>query len=339
MTYLMNRLQGSLQVPGVPVGFGAAHVLVPLGAVASLLPFVSPGIALLAGVSIGIAFGNPFAKASRALSRGLLSLSVVGLGAGMDLRVVERAGVEGVAYTVVGIAACLALGTLLARLLHVGTNTGALISIGTAICGGSAIAAVAPTLRAKEDEITVALATVFVLNAVALFVFPAMGRAVGLDEQRFGLWAALAIHDTSSVVGASMAYGPHALEVATTVKLARALWIVPVTMGVAAWVARRDRSTGVSVDAHAVKARRPWFIAGFLGAAALFTFLPGFRPIGRELSALSHHAMAATLFLIGASLTRPALRAVGARPMIQGVALWVSVASLSLAALVFRIIG
>jgi uncharacterized integral membrane protein (TIGR00698 family) len=335
----MNRLHAAPLVGTVGARIGPAYVLVPLGAVAALAPFVSPGVALLAGVVVGLAFGNPFAKASRTVSRNLLSLSVIGLGAGMDLRVVERAGLDGVAYTVVGIAACLTLGTLLARLLRVGTNTGALISIGTAICGGSAIAAVAPTLRAHEDEITVALATVFVLNAVALFVFPVVGHAVGLDQEHFGLWAALAIHDTSSVVGASMAYGPRALEVATTVKLARALWIVPVTMGVAALVARRKAARTGATEAERAKTPRPWFIAGFLAAAALFTLLPAFRPIGHALSALSHHAMAATLFLIGASLTRPALRAVGARPLVQGVVLWFAVASASLAALVFHVIG
>jgi uncharacterized integral membrane protein (TIGR00698 family) len=330
-----------LIAPQPPVGRRAspAHILVPLGALASALPFVSTGVALLGGVFVGIALGNPLAKASRSLSRKLLSLSVVGLGAAMNLRVVEHAGMDGVAYTVVGIAACLTLGTLLARALRVGATTGALISIGTAICGGSAIAAVAPTLRANEDEITVALATVFVLNAVALFAFPLIGHAVGLDQEHFGLWAAIAIHDTSSVVGASMAYGPRALEVATTVKLARALWIVPVTMVVAARVARRDRTSLGAPTATAAKAQRPWFIAGFLAAAALFTFLPAFRPLGLALSALSHHTMAATLFLIGASLTRPALRAVGARPLVQGVVLWVLVAGLSLTALVVRVIG
>jgi uncharacterized integral membrane protein (TIGR00698 family) len=335
----MNRLERAPVVAPVAGGIGPAHVLVPLGAMVSLAPFVSPGVALLGGVVVGLAFGNPFVRTSRSLSKKLLSLSVIGLGAGMDLRVVERAGMDGIAYTVVGIAACLALGTLLARALRVGSNTGTLISVGTAICGGSAIAAVAPTLRAKEDEITVALATVFVLNAVALFVFPLVGHAVGLDQERFGLWAALAIHDTSSVVGASMAYGPRALEVATTVKLTRALWIVPVTMVVAALVARRDRAKSEVAKEPAAKTPRPWFIAGFLAAAALFTFLPAFRPVGHELSALSHHAMAATLFLIGASLTRPALRAVGARPLVQGVVLWVTVAGLSLAALVFHVIG
>ena len=330
-----------LVAPDAPVGWrrSPAYLLVPLGALASALPFVSPGVALLGGVFVGVAFGNPLAKASRSLSRKLLSLSVVGLGAAMNLRVVEHAGMDGVAYTVVGIAVCLTLGTLLARVLRVGATTGALISIGTAICGGSAIAAVAPTLRANEDEITVALATVFVLNSVALFAFPFIGHAVGLDQEHFGLWAAIAIHDTSSVVGASMAYGPRALEVATTVKLARALWIVPITMVVAARVARHDRTSLGAPTATAAKAQRPWFIAGFLAAAALFTFLPSFRPLGLALSVLSHHAMAATLFLIGASLTRPALRAVGARPLVQGVVLWLFVAGLSLAALVLHVIG
>src|SRR5262249_22271999 len=151
----------------------------------------------------------------------------------MDLRVVAQAGLHGIGYTALSIAVALGLGTLLARALRVGSRTGLLISVGTAICGGSAIAAAAPALRAKEHEVTVALATVFLLNGAALFLFPAIGHAVGLDQTRFGLWAALAIHDTSSVVSASMSFGQRALEVATTVKLARALWIVPVTFAIA----------------------------------------------------------------------------------------------------------
>ena len=191
------------------------------------------------GMAFGLTFGAPMAATSRKASRNLLALTVVGLGAGMDLRVVARAGLDGLGYTVAGIAACLGLGAALMRLLRVERNTGLLISVGTAICGGSAIAAVAPSLRPRDHEVAVALATVFLLNALALFVFPAVGRALDLDEARFGLWAALAIHDTSSVVGAAAAYGDHALEVATTVKLARALWIVPVGLALGVWAARR----------------------------------------------------------------------------------------------------
>ena len=223
-------------------------------------------------------------------------------------------------------------------------TTGALIAIGTAICGGSAIAAVTPVLRPKEEQVTVALATVFLLNALALFVFPAIGHRVGLDEERFGLWAALAIHDTSSVVGAAMAYGPRALEVATTVKLARALWIVPITFAIGFAMARRERTnaadeaTGAPREATRAPSAKPWFIAGFLAVAACVTFVPAMRPAGHAVSELAKHAMASTLFLIGAGLTRPALRAVGVRPFVQGAALWIAVAGLSLGALVFHVI-
>lgn len=314
-----------------------ARILIPLGAVLALLPFVSGGVALVAGALLGMTLGNPFAGATRRVSHQLLALSVIGLGAGMDLRVVARAGESGVGYTLVSITACLLLGALLTRVLRVDANIGLLVSIGTAICGGSAIAAVAPTLRPREHEVTVALATVFLLNGAALFLFPLVGHAVGLDQARFGLWSALAIHDTSSVVGASMAYGPRALEVATSVKLARALWIVPVTIGVGLVLARRRRAALTDVSTAGVP--RPWFIAGFLAAAALVTLVPSLRPFGQHVNHFAKHAMSSTLFLIGAGLTRPALRAVGVRPLIHGVTLWLAVAGLSLAALVFHVIG
>jgi uncharacterized integral membrane protein (TIGR00698 family) len=321
-----------------PRAFGPAHVLIPSGAALALLPFVSAGAALITGAAIGLTLGNPFVAATRKVSHELLVLSVVGLGAGMDLGVVARAGASGVGYTVVSITGCLALGALMTRLLKVESNIGQLISIGTAICGGSAIAAAAPILRSKEHEITVALATVFLLNAVALFAFPLIGHMAGLDEAHFGLWAALAIHDTSSVVGAGMAYGPRALEVATTVKLARALWIVPVTVGLGFVVARRKGEADAGSSAR-VPAKKPWFIAGFLAAAALVTFVPVLRPLGGHVSTFAKHAMSSTLFLIGAGLTRSALRAVGARPLIHGVLLWFVIAGVSLAALVTHVMG
>ena len=325
-------------LPAAPRRLGPAHVLIPVGAVLALLPFVSAGVALLAGAMIGLTLGNPFAGATRKVSHELLALSVVGLGAGMDLRVVARAGASGVGYTVVSIGACLLLGALLTRVLRVDSNIGLLITVGTAICGGSAIAAVSPALRPKEHEVTVALATVFLLNGIALFVFPLVGHAVGLDQDHFGLWSALAIHDTSSVVGASMAYGPRALEVATTVKLARALWIVPLTIAIGAMVARRAPRDGSGASAPSTTAK-PWFIAGFLAAAAVVTFVPALRPAGHLVSDLAKHLMSATLFLIGAGLTRAAVRAVGVRPLVHGVTLWIVVAGLSLAALVFHVIG
>ncbi len=321
-----------------------ARVLVPLGALLALLPFVSGAMGLIAGALLGLTLGNPYAARTRKLATRLLQASVIGLGFGMDLHAVMRAGAHGVGWTVAGIAGCLALGTLLAKLLRVAGRTGWLISVGTAICGGSAIAAVAPVLRAEEEETATALATVFLLNSIALLLFPRIGHLAGLSQEQFGMWAALAIHDTSSVVGAGRAYGPRALEVATTVKLTRALWIVPLTLLVAWFVSREDGAKlaadggkgGAETGADAKprpKPAKPWFIAGFLAAAALVTFVPALHDAGMTLRALAQQLLVATLFLIGAGISRAALAKVGARPLAQGVLLWLCAALVSLAAL------
>jgi uncharacterized integral membrane protein (TIGR00698 family) len=226
----------------------------------------------------------------------------------------------------------LALGLWLARKLKVDDDAGLLIAVGTAICGGSAIAAVAPVVRARAQQISVALATVFILNAAALLVFPMIGHAARLGQDAFGLWAALAIHDTSSVVGAGLAYGPRALEVATTVKLARALWIVPVTLGIGYVDARRRRNQGGSpAAADAPPVKKPWFIAGFLAMAAMVTWVPALRVPGHWVAFASQRVLVLTLFLIGAGLSRKALKEVGVRPMLQGLALWLVVAAAGLA--------
>ncbi|MHB8418198.1 MAG: YeiH family protein [Myxococcales bacterium] len=308
-----------------------AHVAIPAGAALCLWPRVTPPWALLAGLVVALSLGNPYLHRTRPATHRLLALSIVGLGAGMNLTTVTRVGASGVGVTTAGIAICLALGTLLGRILKVPRDTGLLVTVGTAICGGSAIAAVVPVLGAKDEEVSVSLATVFVLNAVALFAFPPIGHLAHLQADRFGLWAALAIHDTSSVVGAAVAYGPAAVPIATTVKLARALWIVPVAFGVA-WLRAR------SGEGSAAGAKKPWFIAGFLLASALVTFVPALRPAGDWVSAVAKQALVLTLFLIGLGLTRSALRAVGARPLAQGVALWVSMASLSLGGILNHLI-
>ncbi|WNG41162.1 putative sulfate exporter family transporter [Archangium violaceum] len=308
--------------------WSAGHVLVPLGAVACLLPVVSTGAALVAGILVALLVGNPYVEWTRRATHTLLSLAVVGLGAGMDLRVVAAVGAHGVLYTVASIAVCLLLGALFSRALGVSREAGLLISVGTAICGGSAIAAMVPVLRPREHEVSVALGTVFLLNAVALFVFPAVGHAVGLDASHFGLWSALAIHDTSSVVGAALQYGPQALEVATTVKLARALWIVPLTLAIGAWRSRQGEATEPRGQA-----RHPWFILGFIATAALVTWVPAMRPAGHLVASASRQALVLTLFLIGANLTRDAVRSVGIRPLTHGLALWVCMAGLSLGAI------
>ncbi len=283
---------------------------------------------LVAGVAVALAFGNPDAARTRAWTPKLLAASVVGLGAAMNLRTVAVVGLHGFGYTLVGITVTLAAGVALGRWLGVRRGAALLVSVGTAICGGSAIAAAAPVIRAEEEDTSLALATVFLLNAVALLLFPAVGRALGIPERGFGLWAALAIHDTSSVVGAASGYGRAALEVATTTKLARALWIVPVTLALGAWVRRRDHR-----EAGKVKAKRPWFILGFVAAAALVTSFPALRPAGALVAEVARRTLVLTLFLLGLGLSRAAVAKVGPRPFLQGVLLWMLVGGATLAAI------
>jgi uncharacterized integral membrane protein (TIGR00698 family) len=301
--------------------------LVIAGGIGAWLPGVPAAAALVAGIAIALTLGNPLAHRTRAISRKLLPAAVVGLGGAMDLAAVARVGAQGIGYTVVSIVACALLGTALARALRVERRTGTLVTVGTAICGGSAIAAAAPVIGAEDREISVALATVFLLNAVALLIFPALGRAARLDEASFGLWAALAIHDTSSVVGAGLQYGPAALAVATTVKLARALWIVPVTLVLG--LVERARSGGRATRPGPF----PWFILGFVAVAALTTYLPALRPAGVLVAEGARRALVATLFLIGLGISRASLRTVGARPLLMGVALWVAMGAGTLVAI------
>jgi uncharacterized integral membrane protein (TIGR00698 family) len=261
-----------------------------------------------------------------------LQISVIGLGAGMNLNEVGRAGVHGFFYTVIGISVTMTLGLTLGWLIRTERDTSLLVTVGTAICGGSAIAAVAPAIRAKHHDVSVALATVFFLNAVALFIFPPLGRYFGLGQAQFGVWSALAIHDTSSVVGAAMQYGARALEIATTIKLTRALWIVPVTLVIGAlW----NRGT----SAGAGKAKRPWFILGFLAAAAIVTWIPALKPSGHVVFLAAQRCLVVTLFLIGSGLSREALQTVGRRPLIQGFILWVAMGTGTLGAILLGWIG
>ena len=298
-----------------------------LGAALALAPFTPAAAALAGGALLALTLGNPLVSRTRAWSQQLLPLAVVGLGADMNLRAVARAGLHGLGITALSLLLVLALGWWLARLLKVERDVGLLISVGTAICGGSAIAAVAPVLRAREQEVSVALATVFLLNAAALLIFPPLGHLTHLGQDAFGLWAALAIHDTSSVVGAGLAYGPRALEVATTVKLARALWIVPLTLVIGWWMGRRGEG-----GPEAPPVKKPWFIGGFLLMAALVTFVPALHAPGQLVAVAARRMLVLTLFLIGAGLSREALRNVGFRPFLQGLLLWVAVGILGLGA-------
>lgn len=313
-----------------------SRLLIPLIALLCLLPALPalhwPGLpswaGLLAGAAIALVGGNPHAARMKGWSSRLLAWSVIGLGAAMDLRVVARTGLEGFGYTLVGLTGTLALGALLMHWLKVRRATGTLIAVGTAICGGSAIAAAAPVMQAEDEDTSVALGTVFLLNATALIVFPAIGHALHLSERAFGLWAALAIHDTSSVVGASAGYGATALTIATATKLARALWIVPLTLGLGAWVRRSEHH-----DPGKAKPKRPWFILGFLAAAALVSFLPALKPAGHLVAECAKRLLVLTLFLLGLGFSREALRKVGLRPLLLGVLLWILAGSLSLGAI------
>ncbi len=307
-----------------------ARVVIPLVASLTLLPSVTSGVALLAGIGLALTLGNPWPVRSRVLAHEAWTWSVVGLGAGMNLAVVGSVGLRGLGYTALGIGGAFILGNLLRRLLGVSPDVSLLVTVGTAICGGSAIAAVAPVVRAKDHDVSVALVTVFLLNAIALFLFPAIGRALHLGQDQFGLWCALAIHDTSSVVGAASQYGERALEVATAAKLARALWIVPVAFALAA-VRARVASPG---QPAAGAPKRPWFIAGFLAIAALVTFVPSLRGAGGLVSAGAHRLLALTLFLLGLGVSRVALRSLGFRPLLQAIALWVVLGGTTLAAIV-----
>jgi uncharacterized integral membrane protein (TIGR00698 family) len=293
-----------------------------------LTPWASPALALGLGAVLALTAGNPFAARTARASRWLLQASVVGLGFGMPLSAVVRAGASGVGYTVAGIATALVLGLSLGRWLAVEEETSLLLTAGTSICGGSAIAAVGPAIGARAESMSVALATVFVLNAVALYAFPAIGHLLGLSQGQFAVWAAVAIHDTSSVVGAASSYGAQALQSATVLKLARALWIVPLTLVAAAYARRRARA---QTGAHEARVKLPWFIALFVGAALLRTLLPSpALPALDVLARVARTGLVVTLFLIGAGLSRQTLRVVGARPLLQGLLLWLAVASLAL---------
>jgi uncharacterized integral membrane protein (TIGR00698 family) len=282
-----------------------------------LTPWCSPPIALALGLVLALTIGNPFktAKATKLL----LQISVVGLGFGMNLQKVLDAGRAGILFTIATIAGTLLLGFLLGRAMKIPRTTAHLISSGTAICGGSAIAAVGPVVGATEEEMSVSLGTVFILNSIALFLFPIIGHALHLTQTQFGVWAAIAIHDTSSVVGAASAFGAEALQIATTVKLARALWIVPLTIGTA--FAFHRKSTKITI---------PWFILWFLVAAVVRTYVPAPAVAYDVLVHAARIGLTITLFLIGASLSRKSLAAVGVRPLILGITLWILISAAGL---------
>ncbi len=282
--------------------------------------FVQPAIALFAGILFALVFSHPYPKQAKKLSKYLLQIAVVGLGFGMNLQESLAAGKEGMLFTILSVTGVMAIGYLLGRWMKLPVRLAYLISSGTAICGGSAIAAVAPVVDADDNEISVSLAVIFCLNAVALFLFPPIGHWLDLTQQQFGLWAAIAIHDTSSVVGAGASYGPEALAVATTVKLTRALWIIPLSL-VSALFFKKKKGNKVTI---------PWFILGFVVAMVLNTYVEIPSMVLQVISVGSHKLLSATLLLIGSSLSVKAMRSVGLKPVVFGVILWLLISVVSL---------
>jgi uncharacterized integral membrane protein (TIGR00698 family) len=295
-------------------------VIFILGFVVALSGVLNSGLCLLLGVVLALADCNPYTAWSKKMTKPLLAYAIVALGFGMNLGVVGRAGLNGVVNTLIGLSLTLSFGYLVGRFLKINSVVSLLISVGTAICGGSAIAAVSSAIHAKDDETSVSLGIVFVLNAVALLIFPAIGHYFHLTQEQFGMWSALAIHDTSSVVGATSQYGLQALQIGTTVKLTRALWIIPVTLVLGRFW---------NQDASRPTSRPPFpnFIFGFLAASALVTLVPSLEGIGHGIENAGRHLLAATLFLIGANLSRKTLQTLGVNPLIMGFVLWIVVAT------------
>lgn len=289
-----------------------------------LTGFISPPVALLLGLVVANLSGHPFLELNHKATNILLQLSVIGLGFGMNVNSALSAGKEGFIFTVASIFSTLILGFFLGKWLKIEKKTAHLISCGTAICGGSAIAAIAPVIQSDEKQTSVALGVIFILNSIALFLFPAIGHWLNLSQQDFGLWCAIAIHDTSSVVGAANKYGPEALQIATTVKLARALWIIPIAL-----------LTSVLFKNKSSKVKIPYFIGLFILAMLLNTYIPQTATVAPYLVNLAKIGLTLTLFLIGAGLNFNVLKSVGLKPLFQGVLLWIFIGTAALLSIMY----
>ena len=287
-----------------------------------LSAWVTPPVVLFIGLVFALLCGQAYPTFNKNISKKLLQYSVIGLGFGMNLQASLASGKEGMLFTIISVIGTLLIGMFIGcKVLKLNRNTSYLISSGTAICGGSAIAAVGPIIKAKDSDMSMALATVFILNAIGLFLFPALGHWLGLSQQEFGTWAAIAIHDTSSVVGAGAAYGEEALQIATTIKLTRALWIIPLAL-----------VTSIIFRSDGKKISIPWFILFFIVAMLINTYLLADYPeIGKFIAGIARKGLIITMFFIGASLSVDVIRSVGIRPLLQGVLLWIIISAGSLA--------
>jgi uncharacterized integral membrane protein (TIGR00698 family) len=305
------------------VSSNARIIIFAICTILCLTPFVSPAIALLMGLVIAQFTGHPYLHLNHKATHLLLQISVVGLGFGMNVHSALHAGKEGILFTIASISGTLVFGYLTGKWFNIEKKTAFLISSGTAICGGSAIAAISPVIKAEEKQISVALGCIFILNSVALFVFPVIGHYLNLSQSQFGLWCAIAIHDTSSVVGAASKYGTHALEVATTVKLARALWIIPVAFMSSFLFKNNSR-----------KIKVPYFIGLFILAMIIDTYVPAIAIISPYIIKIAKAGLTLTLFLIGAGLSRTVLLAVGFKPLFQSILLWIAISTSALYAVI-----
>ena len=292
-----------------------------------LSSWVTPPMVLFIGLVFALLCGQAYPTFNKKVSKKLLQYSVIGLGFGMNLQASLASGKEGMLFTIISVVGTLLIGMFIGcKVLKLNHNTSYLISSGTAICGGSAIAAVGPIIKAKDTDMSMALATVFILNAIGLFLFPALGHWLGLSQQEFGTWAAIAIHDTSSVVGAGAAYGEEALQVATTIKLTRALWIIPLAL-----------VTSVIFRSEGKKISIPWFILFFIVAMLINTYLLADYPeIGKFIAGIARKGLIITMFFIGASLSVDVIKSVGIRPLLQGVLLWIIISAASLAYILLK---
>ena len=287
-----------------------------------LSTWVTPPVVLFIGLVFALLCGQAYPTFNKNISKKLLQYSVIGLGFGMNLQASLASGKEGMFFTIISVIGTLLIGMFIGcKVLKLNRNTSYLISSGTAICGGSAIAAVGPIIKANDTDMSMALATVFILNAIGLFLFPALGHWLGLSQQEFGTWAAIAIHDTSSVVGAGAAYGEEALQVATTIKLTRALWIIPLAL-----------VTSIIFRSDGKKISIPWFILFFIVAMLINTYLLADYPeVGKFIAGIARKGLIITMFFIGASLSVDVIKSVGIRPLLQGILLWIIISAGSLA--------
>ena len=292
-----------------------------------LSSWVTPPVVLFIGLVFALLCGQAHPTFNKNVSKKLLQYSVIGLGFGMNLQASLASGKEGMLFTIISVVGTLFIGMFIGcKVLKLNRNTSYLISSGTAICGGSAIAAVGPIIKAKDTDMSMALATVFILNAIGLFLFPVLGNWLGLSQQDFGTWAAIAIHDTSSVVGAGAAYGEEALQVATTIKLTRALWIIPLAL-----------VTSVIFRSDGKKISIPWFILFFIATMLINTyFLTDHQEVSQFIAGIARKGLIITMFFIGASLSVDVIKSVGIRPLLQGILLWIIISVASLAYILLR---